>query len=60
MKFKVEVIQTRVFETTMDDYPDCISEDQALEYEQMSAADDPSVVLDHPDTETKVSVTRVD
>lgn len=58
MKFRVTVITVKEFETTMDDYPDCKTEDEAFEYEQMAAEDDPFLITEGGDT--TISVRRID
>jgi hypothetical protein len=58
MKFKVTVTTIKYFETTMEDYPDCKTEDEALEAERVAADDDP--YLSTEGGETTVNVVRID
>ena len=58
MKFKLTVTTTKEFETTMDLYPECKTEEEALKYERAAANDDPCLACEGGDT--KVVVERVD
>ena len=58
MKFKVTVTTIKYFETTMEDYLSLKTEDEALEYEQKAANDDPYLSTEGGDT--TVNVVRID
>ena len=58
MKFKVTVTTVKEFETTIEDYPDLKTEDEALLAEQEAANDDP--FLRSEGGNTTVTVERID
>ena len=58
MKFKVTVTTVKEFETTIEDYPDLKTEDEALLAEQEAANDDPFLLTEGGNT--TVAVERID